>query len=173
MLAYLLALGTEKNIFCRRGGGELLEDVQIYDLQEKRDDINKWLNLPYSIAELEYELKTFSQSYYQEHSFYSHTIYDEIHGVITEAPRVEDVAINLADSSLVLESHIKRNKAEYKLFEQYVSRLPVFEVDSLNDKEVTELCSVIQEIKKISRTNNIDLKIKLEKEFKNRMEKLI
>lgn len=149
-----------------------MEDIIDYELQEDHEEINKWLNLPLHIAELEYERATFSNDYYQEHSFYSHIVYDDDRGIISEAPRVDTVAINLADSCLLLDRHIKRKKRQHKLFIQVLARLPTFEIDSLNEKETSEILSIIQTIRKITETNNAELRLKHENEFKNRMEKL-
>ena len=139
---------------------------------EKQAEIKKWFNLPNLIAELEEEKEKFSQNYYEEHSFYSHIVYDDVLGVISEAPRVEDIAINLADSCLLLERRIKRNKRQYKLFKQAMVLLPTFKLDSLNEKEIIKILSIIQLIKKMTETNNTEIRLKHENEFKNRMENI-
>lgn len=163
---------NRKNHICKRGGGELLEVLKDYSVQEKHEEITKWLNLPYSIAELEYERAMFSSNYYQEHSFYSHIVYDDYRGIISEAPRVDMVAINLADSCLLLDHHIKRKKKQYNLFKQVLARLPSIELDGLNNKEINRILSIIQVIRNVTETNNAELRLKHENEFKNRMENI-
>lgn len=147
-----------------------MEVIQSYGVQERKAEINKWLNLPYLIAELEEELATFSDNYYKEHSFYSHTVYTEHFGIITEAPRVEDIAINLADSCLSLEHRIKRNKAEYKRFKLLLACLPIYDLNALDDERIDTVYNGIQFIKKISATRNKGIRNKLEKEFINKLE---
>ncbi|MCI3028540.1 hypothetical protein LMF32_05425 [Desemzia sp. C1] len=149
-----------------------LEVLKDYRLEEKNEEITRWLNLPVAIAELEYERATFSSNYYQEHSFYSHVVYDDVRGIISEAPRVDLVAINIADSCLLLEQRIKRNKQQYKLFKQVVARLPTIEVDSLNDREIDDICTFIQLIRKITETTNAELTLTYQNEFKKRLENI-
>ncbi|MGE7365192.1 hypothetical protein ACQKKE_00935 [Desemzia incerta] len=149
-----------------------MEALKDYRIEEKSEEITRWLNLPVAIAELEYERATFSSNYYQEHSFYSHVVYDDVRGIISEAPRVDLVAINIADSCLLLEQRIKRNKQQYKLFKQVVARLPTIEVDSLNDKEIDDICTFIQLIRKITETTNAELTLTYQNEFKKRLENI-
>lgn len=149
-----------------------MEAVHVYGIQERKEEISKWLNLPYFIAELEEELENFSSNYYREHSFYSHTVYTEHFGIVTEAPRVEDVAINLADSCMVLSDRIKRNKADYRRFKQLLTYLPINDLHALDDERTNTVYDGIQFIKKISATKHRGIRFKLEIEFKKRMENI-
>ena len=141
-----------------------MEVLKDYSIQEDHEEITKWLNLPYYIAELEYERETFSSNYYQEHSFYSHIVYDEYRGIISEAPRVDIVAMNIADSCMILDKRIKRLKEQHRLFTQWLARSPT------NGKDVLKTLKIIQEIRIITETSNRDKRKKLLEEFKNRME---
>ena len=161
-----------------------MEVVTDDGIQEKREEINKWLNLPYLIAELEYERATFSNNYYQEHSFYSHIVYDEYRGIISEAPRVETVAINLADACLVKNRHIKRVREQYTLFMECLSHLPTNEVETLKThylgfdsylvftKLDETIYKIIEDIKKITESINESVKTNHLQKLKNRMEQL-
>lgn len=153
-------------------------------IQEKREEINKWLNLPYLIAELEHDKATFSQNYYSEHSFYSHIVYDDDRGIISEAPRVDKVAINLADACLVKDRHIKRIREQYTLFMECLSRLPTNEVETLKThylgfdsylvftKLDETIYKIIEDIKKITESINESVKMNYQQKLKNRMEQL-
>ena len=136
-------------------GVKLVKVLTDHDTQEKQEEIKKWLNFPYLIAELEHERVTFSQRYYQEHSFYSHVVYDDIRGVISEAPKVETLAIHLTDSCLVLDRRIKRLKEQYKLFSEWLARSPT------NGKDTLKTTEIIQEIKRITETSSNEKKEKL------------
>lgn len=161
-----------------------MEGVQIYDLQEKQEELTRWLNLSYEIAELEQEKATFSSNYYQEHSFYSHIIYDDYRGIISEAPRVDEVAINLADTYLVMDRHIKRIKEQQTLFNDCLARLPTKEVQRLrthysddnNGVRFTEfdkaIYNLINDIKKLTESNERVVRIKYQKKLNNRMENI-
>lgn len=153
-------------------------------MQEEHEEIKKWLNLPLHIAELEYERATFSNNYYQEHSFYSHIVYDDDRGIISEAPRVDMVAINLADACLVKDRHIKRVREQYTLFMECLSRLPTNEVETLKTHylgfdsymEFTKLdetiYKIIEDIKKITESINESVKTNHLQKLKKRMEQL-
>lgn len=90
---------------------------------EKEATLYKYFNMPNEIQRLEVERMNFSCNYYNEHSFYSHTVYDgfDIH---SEAPRVEQVAINLADAQQALDDHIKRKRRVYRQFKDWIAKLP-------------------------------------------------
>lgn len=158
-------------------------EATILGASEKLEEINKWLDLPYFIAELEYERKVFSNNYYQEHSLYTHIVYNG-QGIATETPRVEMVAINLADSCLVMDRRIKRNKEGYRLFSEFLARLPTKEVEALKTQYISSnnqyaftnldriIFNAIQDIKGIIETNDPETKTIYQKKLKKRMENL-
>lgn len=92
------------------------------DQMDKEATLYKYFRIPEEIEQLEVERMNFSRNYYSEHSFYSHTVYDgyDIHN---EAPRVETVAINLADAQKALHDHIKRKRRVYRQFMEWVASL--------------------------------------------------
>jgi len=153
-------------------------------LKEKQERINKWLNLPLYIAEMEYERATFSQRYYNEHSFYSHIVYDDDRGIISETPKVEKIAINLVDTCAVKDKRIKRIKEQYVLFNECLSYLPAKELDSLKLRFLAfnsypvfttldeYVCEIIQDIKTATETDSEIMKQHYKLKLKNRMEKL-
>lgn len=161
-----------------------MEAVTDDTVKAEQEEITRWLNLYYEIAELEQEKETFSRNYYQEHSFYSHVVYDYYRGIISEAPRVDEVAINLADTHLVMDRHIKRVKEQQTLFNDCLARLPTKEVQRLRthytddnsgirftefDKDV---CNLINDIKKLTESNERVVRIKYQKKLNNRMENI-
>lgn len=153
-----------------------MEAVQVYGIQERKEEISKWLNLPYFIAELEHDKATFSQKYYSEHSFYSHIVYDEYRGIISEAPRVDEVAINLADASAIKDKHIKRVREQCKLFNYCTARLPPKELEALRTSEYSHLDTLVYEmildIKQATETRSKGTKQKYLNQLKKRMELL-
>lgn len=161
-----------------------MEAVADDTVQAKQEELTRWLNLSYEIAELEQEKATFSSNYYQEHSFYSHIVYDYYRGIISEAPRVDEVAINLADTQIVMDRHIKRIKEQQTLFNDCLARLPTNEVQRLRTHysddnsgvRFTEfdeaIYNLINDIKKLTESNELVVKIKYQKKLNNRMENI-
>ena len=86
--------------------------------------LHKYFHIPEEIEQLEIKKRDFSRNFYNQHSFYSHIVYDgyDIH---SEAPAVETLAINLADAQRSLNDHIKRKRRVYRQFMNWVKTLPV------------------------------------------------
>lgn len=105
-------------------------------------EISKWLNLSTKLVELEHERDVYSNRYYQEHSFYSHIVYDG-YSIRSEAPKVDKVAINLADVSTIKDKRIKRVREQCQLFNYCTERLPPKELEALRTQEYSQLDTLV------------------------------
>lgn len=136
-------------------------------------EINKWLNLSTKLVELEHERDVYSNRYYQEHSFYSHIVYNG-REIRSEAPRVDEVAINLADASAIKDEHIKRVREQCQLFNYCTERLPPKKLEALRTSEYSHLDKLVYEmitdIKQATETKSNGTKQKYLNKLKKRME---
>lgn len=138
-------------------------------------EITKWLNLSAKLVELEHERDVYSRQYYQEHSFYSHIVYNG-REIRSEAPRVDEVAINLADASAIKDKHIKRVREQCKLFSYCTARFPPDMLKALRTQEYSHLDTLVYEmildIKQATETRSKGTKQKYLNQLKKRMELL-
>lgn len=140
---------------------------------EVKAEIYKWLNLSAKLAELEHERDVYSRQYYQEHSFYSHIVYNG-REIRSEAPKVDKVAINLADASAIKDKHIKRVREQCQLFNYCTERLPPYVLEALRTQEYSQLDKLVYEmildIKQATETKYEGIKQKHLNKLKKRME---